>query len=112
MQNKKDNLLLKIPVFTKKTSITKEKNGQYSIKYKRNTFFEKILTFVFNAPKEIFIELDKKGSEVVKYIDGKKNLFEIYKLSNGEIEEKKLDAFVKFIQILKIKNFITWQKTP
>ena len=88
MDNQTNNLLLKTPHLSEKISIEKKEEILF-IKYKRNSLFEKILTFIFNAPQTIYVELDSKSSEVIKYIDGKRTFWEIYKILNKKKERQK-----------------------
>ena len=104
------NLLDLIPSFTKKAAIIK--NGKtLSFQYSRNSFFEKLLNFMFNAPKDITIELDKHGSFVVEQINGKNCVLEIASLFEKEFHEKREQSIQRvsaFIKILKKQKFIEY----
>lgn len=111
MRKKEDNnFLYYIPKRRSKNIKWKSRDdGNITLIIERNSLLEKILTFMFNTPGTITLDLDNLGSRVWSLCDGEKNIAEIgeiIKSEFGEEAEPIYERLVKFIQLLKNNSLI------
>ena len=73
---------------------------------------KKITQIIFKKPKTSYIHLDELGSFIWENIDGKRTIFEISKAVKNQFNDNAEPLYhrlIKYFEILKSYNFITWK---
>lgn len=109
MDTYKTNILDVIPALHEDVFINKGKEGEYTLSFPalRNKGF---LGFLSRWSKTKHIELDKTGSEVIRQIDGKRNIEEIIKNMSGyfECKDNYAERIIMFISGLRAQGAIKY----
>lgn len=109
MNTEKTNILDVIPVLHEDVTINQGKEGEITLSFPslRNNG---VLGFLSKWSKRKYIELDKTGSEVIRQIDGKRNIEEIIKNLSGYFEYKDnyAERIVMFISGLRAQGAIKY----
>ncbi|MFO7735906.1 MAG: PqqD family peptide modification chaperone [bacterium] len=100
--NTEKKYLKYLPRLRDKVEAVETDNGMITLHFHRNTWYEKLLTFIFNSPRVLKYDLDEMGSIVVKNIDGRNNISDIiFKLEQVTDEKEQLtDRTLAFISML------------
>ncbi|MDI6601673.1 MAG: PqqD family protein [Thermoanaerobacteraceae bacterium] len=111
MRKKEDKNFLKyIPKRRNKNVTWKNReDGSITLIIERKNPIEKALTFMFNTPRTISLDLDKLGSRVWTLCDGERTITEIGEILEDEFGEAAAPTYerlVKFIQLLKNNGLI------
>ncbi len=106
------NYLEKIPVRNESIGWKSDENGIVTLEIENKGFFNTVAQKLFRKPKTSFVHLDENGSFVWPLIDGQRNITEIgilVKEHFGEACEPLYERLVKFFEILKSYNFISFK---
>lgn len=109
MKSKKDNLLDRIPEFTKNVRLTETENGLSQLNISHNGWADKIAQKIFKKPAVTHISLDKFGSFVCSLIDGKKSIYDIgihVKEEFGEEAEPLYERLAVYFRTLQNNEFV------
>lgn len=109
MGKEKTSILDVVPVLEKDVKITIGEEGVYTLSFPALREGS-ILSFMRRFSKNKFMELDQQGTEVVKQIDGKRNVEEIIRNLSDYFEHKDDYAarIVMFISGLKANGAIKY----
>jgi len=108
----KKNFLDFIPEYSDKITWS-QKDGIVTVDMYHKGFFPWIAQRFFKKPKVSHIALDKFGSFIWLQIDGHTNVYDIANLVKekfGDEAEPLYPRLVKYMQILKNNNFISFVK--
>lgn len=109
MGKRKENILAMIPCRRPHVKWSEDENGRIRLCIERNGIVERILLFVFNAPKKITMDLDEIGSTVWKLCDGKNTIYDIGNALSekfGDRVEPLYPRLIKFIEMLLARNYV------
>lgn len=108
----KKNYLDYVPIRNSQFKWDKNKKDLIVVEVTHNGFFNKIAQIFFKVPKTSKIELDERGSFVWTCIDDKKDLWTIANEVKERFPEEETvfyERLLKFFEILKQNNFITFK---
>ncbi len=111
-KNQNENFLEKVPVKSSTINWTKDENGIITLEIENKGLFNKIAQKIFKRPKISFVHLDENGSFVWPLIDGEADITKIaqaVKEHFGEKAEPLYPRLLKFFEILKSYNFISFK---
>lgn len=108
MKKAPKNLLLMKPVINKNVNWY-EKDSRVYLEIRREGAIDRFVQKYFKVKDKTTVELDVLGSGVWKFLDGKRNVFEISKLVDNEFGEKAaplVERLAAFIRVLKDASII------
>ncbi len=108
----KKNYLECVPVRNESIGWKNDEKNIVTLEIENKGFFNTIAQKLFKKPKVSFIHLDANGSFVWPLIDGQRNIAEIGALVRehfGEECEPLYERLIKFFEILKSYNFISFK---
>ncbi|WP_099223164.1 PqqD family protein [Listeria costaricensis] len=112
MARKKENLLEQIPCL-KDALFLRLEEGQLFLIVPRKNPLERLAIKWLKQPSERKIALDQEGSFILQKVDGKRNVFELEQLFNGQFGNEdgmSLARLVRFLQIVDSYGWLKWTK--
>ncbi|TZE81707.1 PqqD family protein [Calorimonas adulescens] len=110
MRKKEDkNFLEFIPKRRNNVNWRNREDGNVTLIIERNKLAERVLAFMFNAPKTITLDLDRLGSRVWTLCDGEKSIATIGLIIEREFGDEAKPTYerlIKFIQLLNKNGLI------
>lgn len=110
MGKKAFNLLEMAPVLKEKIQLVREKE-KYLALVPRSSWLERLSVRFLKQPLEIRVELDSLGNTVLQHCNGTYTVQQIADLlceRFGKDAEPALPRLVKFLQIVELNGWISW----
>lgn len=101
-----------MPVRNKDFSWKKGADGIVVVEIEHKGIYDKIAQKFFNTPKSSHISLDKYGSFVWLFIDGKNTVYQIGKNVGGRFGKEAEPLYPRLIKFLTILNNNSFIKFP
>ena len=109
---KEENFLKKIPVKQEFFTWSADSEGNVTLEIENKGFFNKIAQKIFKKPRISYVHLDKTGSFIWPYIDGKTDIEELGQKLYEEFKEEAnplYERLIKYLKILESYDFISYK---